>query len=335
MGRTGERGAHSTASGRLTVRFFPGIITRNWQLKLSALAMAVLLWTVPEFEAQSSQELENVPVRVQLTDPQWALLGEPLPSTVKVTLAGPTRALMALRADRPSILVPVDQVSSADTAILLLPAWLRTSVSDEITVEDLVPSSVNLSFEPMEVDVVTLRARLTGDLPSGLSMVRNPEVVPGFVRVSGPSSRVSGLASVTLMPLDLSEVRSSGTFGLPVDTTNLSGMALAPQRASVEIEVEETLTKSFEGVPVRLPILASDPQLQARPSTVTVVLTGATSLVDSFDPGQLRITVSGTVATALVPGEEVRATLSVEGPPAVVEANLDPEWVLLRRPTGL
>jgi hypothetical protein len=99
--------------------------------------------------------------------------------------------------------------------------------------------------------------------------------------------------------------------------------------------VEETLTKSFEGVPVRLPNLASDPQLQARPSTVTVVLTGATSLVENFDPDQLRITVSGTVATALVPGEEVRATLSVEGPPEVVQATLDPEWVLLRRPTGL
>jgi YbbR domain-containing protein len=317
------------------VRFFPGVITRNWQLKLSALAMAILLWTVPEFEAQSSQELENVPVRVQLTDPQWATVGEPLPPTIKVTLAGPTRALMALRADRPSIVVPVDQVSSADTAILLLPAWLRTSVSDEITVEDLVPSSVNLSFEPMEVDVVTLRARVTGELPSGLSLVRSPEVVPGFVRVSGPSSRVGELASVSLTPLDLSEVRSSGTFVRPVDTANLSGMALSPEQASVEIEVEETLTKSFEGVPVRLPNLASGPQLQARPSTVTVVLSGATSLVESFDPAQLRITVSGTVATALVPGEEVRATLSVEGPPVVTQATLDPEWVLLRRPTGL
>jgi YbbR domain-containing protein len=317
------------------VRFFPGIITRNWQLKLSALAMAVLLWTVPEFEAQSSQVLENVPVRVQLNDPQWALLREPLPSTVQVTLSGPTRALMALRADRPSIVVPVDQVSSADTAILLLQAWLRTSVGEEVTVEDLVPSSVRLSFEPMEVDVATLRARLTGTLPQGLSLVRTPEVTPGFVRVSGPASRVGELTSLGLMPLDLSEVRSSGTFVLPVDTANLSGMALSPQRASVEIFVEETLTRSFEGVPVRLPPLSSDPQLQARPSTVTVVLSGAASLVESFDPGQLRITVSGTVATALVPGEEVRASLSVEGPPEVVQATLDPEWVLLRRPTGL
>jgi len=316
------------------VRFFPGIITRNWQLKLSALAMAILLWTVPEFETQGSQVLESVPVRVQLSDPDWALLGEPLPSSVQVTVSGPTRALMTLRADRPSIVVPVNEVSSADTAILLLQAWLRTSVGEQILVEDLVPSSVRLSFEPIAADVATLRPTLVGALPEGLSLAQAPEVVPGFVRVSGPASRVEETESLALMPLDLSEVRRSGTFSVPVDTTGLTGMALSPQRASVELVVEPTVTRGLEGIPVRLPRLDSDPQLQARPSIVTVVLTGAQSVVEGFDPSRLRVTVLGTVATGLVPGEEVRANLSVEGIPEVLRASLDPEWVLLRRPTG-
>ncbi len=317
------------------MRFFPGILTRNWQLKLSALAMAVILWTLPKFEAQSSQVLENVPVRVQLNDPQWAQVGESLPSSIQVTLSGPTRALMTLRADRPTIVVPVDAVSSADTAILLRQAWLRTSVSDEVTVEDMVPSSVRLSFEPMEVDVATLRPRLEGTLPAGLSLSQPPEVTPGFVRVSGPASRVTPLTTVSLLPLDLSQVRNSGSFVLQVDTAGLGGMAFAPQRASVSIAVEPTLSRTFEGIPVRLPAVDSDPQLQARPSTVTVVLTGARSLVEGVDASQLRVTLSGTVASALMPGEEVRANLSVGGVPDIVQATLDPGWVLLRRPTGL
>ncbi|MGW8266118.1 MAG: CdaR family protein [Longimicrobiales bacterium] len=316
------------------MRFFPGIITRNWQLKLSALAMAVLLWTVPEFETQSSQVLENVPVRVQLTDPEWALLREPLPASVQVTVSGSTRALLALRAARPAIVVPVNQVSSADTAILLLQAWLQTSVGEQVTVEDLVPSSVRLSFEPIEVEAATLLYRFTGALPPGLSLARPPEVNPGFVRVSGPASRLDGLTTLSLMPLDLSEIRSSGTFVLPVDTSGIAGMALSPQRASVEIVLEETVARRFPDLPVRLPVLDLEPQLQARPSTVSVVLSGARSLIDAVDPAGLRVTVSRTVATALVPGEEVRATLSVEGVPDMIQAALDPEWVLLRRPTG-
>lgn len=316
------------------MQFFPGVITRNWQLKLSALAMAVLLWTVPEFETQSSQVLENVPVRVQLNDPQYALLREPLPASVQVTLSGSTRALLALKADRPAIMVPVDQVTSADTAILLLQAWIRTSVGEQVTVENIVPSSVRLSFEPIEVEAATLLYRFTGSLPPGLSLARAPEVNPGFVRISGPASRMGGVTTLSLMPLDLSRIRSSGTFVLPVDTTGLAGMALSPQRASVEIVLEETTTRSFPGLPVRLPVLDSDPQLQARPSTVNLVLSGARSLIEEFDSTSLRVAVSRTVATALAPGEEVRATLSVEGLPDMIQAALDPEWILLRRPTG-
>jgi len=111
-------------------------------------------------------------------------------------------------------------------------------------------------------------------------------------------------------------------------------MALSPQRASVEIVLEETTTRSFPGLPVRLPVLDSDPQLQARPSTVNLVLSGARSLIEEVDSTSLRVAVSRTVATALAPGEEVRATLSVEGLPDMVQAALDPEWILLRRPTG-
>lgn len=317
------------------MRFFPEVLARNWQLKLSALAMAVLLWTVPQLETQGSYVLEDVPVEVQLNDPDWALLEDPLPPTVSVTISGSTRTIMALRVDRPSIWVPIDAVSSADTAILLLPPWLRTSVGEDFSVEGLVPNEVRLSFERMDFKPVNLLFRSTGFLPEGLSLARVPEVSPGFVRVSGPASRLGELTVLGLMPIDLSGLRNSASFDLPVDTAGLAGMALSSQRASVEIVLEETLSRSFPEVSIRLPVLDDDPQLQARPATVTLELSGARSLVEDLDLSGIRLTVSQTVGAALVPGEEVRATLSVEGVPEVVQATLNPEWVLLRRPTGL
>ena len=317
------------------MRFFPEVLARNWQLKLSALAMAVLLWTVPQLETQGSYVLEDVPVIVQLNDLEWALLDDPRPSTVSVTISGSTRTLMALRADRPSIVIPVDAVSSADTAILLLPPWLRTSFGEDISVEGLAPTEVRLSFERMEVKPVNLLFRSTGSLPPGLSLARVPEVSPGFVRVRVPASRLGELTVLGLMPLDLSGLRNSGSFDLLVDTAGLGGMALSSQRASVEIVLEETFSRSFPEVPIRLPILDDDPQLQARPATVTLELSGARSLVEDLDLSGIRLTVSQTVGAALVPGEEVRATLSIEGVPEVVQATLNPEWILLRRPTGL
>jgi YbbR domain-containing protein len=242
---------------------------------------------------------------------------------------------MALRVDRPNIVVPVDEVSSADTAILLLPPWLRTSVGEEVSVEDLAPSSVRLSFERMEVKPATVLFRSTGALPEGLSFARPPEVTPSVVRVSGPASRLGDLTVLGLTPLDLSGIRNSASFDLPVDTAGLDGMALSPRRATVEIVLEETSFRTLPDVPVSLPRLGSDPQLQARPATVTLELSGARSVLEELDVSEIRIRVSQTVGGALVPGEEVRASLSLEGVPEVVQATLEPEWVLLRRPSGL
>lgn len=317
------------------MHIFPEVLTRNWQLKLSAMGLAVLLWTVPELGKEGSQVLENIPVRVQLNDPEWALIQEPLPATIQLTLSGPSRELFALGLDRPSIVIPVDQVSASDTAVLLRSQWVRMSVGEDVVVVELVPNLVNLSFEPMEVGAVPLRPRLSGVLPEGLSLAQLPEVTPNLVRVSGPRSRVEVLETLALSALDLSQVMGSGDFPLPLDTAGLSGMAFSPQRASVHIEVEETVERSFADLPLTIPVLADDPQLQVRPSVVTVILTGARSLVEGVDPLQLRVTFSRVAAASLSPGEEQRISLSVDGVPGLVVVRVEPEWVLLRRPAGL
>lgn len=315
------------------MRFFPGFIVRNWQLKLLAFAMAVLLWTVPELGEEARQVLEDVPVRVQLNDPQWAVASGPLPSTVRVTLTGPTRDLLALGMNRPSIVIPVDRVDSPDTTILLRFPWVRMPVGENLVVEELNPSVVNLSFEDIAVGAVPLLPRFRGELPTGLSLARVPELTPSLTRVSGPRSRVESLESLSLRPLDLSRVEASGSFSRPVDTVGMSGLTFAPQEATVRLFVEEATERTLDSIPLDVPALPQDPQILARPLSATVRLTGARSLVEGVDSIAIRVTFSRAVAFSLSPGEQVRVSLSVEGVPPLVEARVEPEWVLLRRPT--
>jgi hypothetical protein len=82
-----------------------------------------------------------------------------------------------------------------------------------------------------------------------------------------------------------------------------------------------------------IPRLPSDPQLQVRPTTVSVVLIGARSLVEAVDPGALRVTVPTGLAS-LAPGREERVSVVLEGIPDFVVARTNPDWVLLRRPVG-
>jgi YbbR domain-containing protein len=316
------------------VRFIPGIISRNWQLKIPALAMAVLLWTVLRFESQNRQVIDDVPVRVALNDPEWAMLGEPLPTSVRVTLAGPARELIALAVERPPVVIPVDEVVTPDTAVLLHHAWVRLPNPERVSVEAVEPSSVRLSFQPMEVQAVPLAPRVSGSLPEGLSLAAAPRVEPSLARVSGPANRLQALDSLPLAPVDLSGITESQTVRQPVDTAGLRGMALSPQEASVRIRVEETVERSFSDIVLRLPELGQDPQLQARPESVTVTVAGARSLVEAMGPSEFRVTLPVGRVMTLAPGEEARVQVAVDGLPELIRARVSPEWVVLRRPAG-
>ncbi len=312
----------------------PRIVTKNWQLKLAAVALAVMLWTVPRFDTQSRQVLSDVPVRVQLNDPQYAVRGDPFPETIDVTLSGSARALFGLGVDRPSVVVPVDRVVSTDTAVLLRFQWLRIPEGEDVVVEEFRPSSVRLSFEPREFAALGVSPRFTGSLPEDLALVAPPRVTPDLVRISGPASRLEEMDSLSLVPLDLSEVTGSGTFARPVDTTGLGAVVIAPEEAAVELTVEEVLERTIRGVKIRLPDLPADPQLQARPPEVDVILSGGRSLVQQMDSAALVVTLPQSGVRTLAPGEELRTELVVEGLPPYVEARTDPALVVLRRPAG-
>ena len=320
--------------------FLPGILTKNWQLKVTAVGMAVLLWTVPRFEGQSSQILEDIPVRVQLSDPNWSMVGDPSPAVVSVTLSGPARDLIALGIDRPPVLVPMDVVLSPDntvllrdTTVLLRLSWFRVSGRDGVVVEDLRPSAVTLSFERIEERRIAFRAPLFGELPPGISLAGPPQITPPEARVFGAASRFERVDSLRLMPMDLSLVEGSGPFLLGVDTTGLQGLDIVPLEASVAIPTEPTAVREFPDQILILPHLDSDPQLQALPVSVTVVLSGPRSLVEGVDPEALTVTIP-PLRASMAPGQEERVGVVVEGVPELVEYGVTPAWVRLRRPAG-
>lgn len=313
--------------------FLPTVLSRNWQLKVLALATAVLLWTVPRFEAQSSRVLVGIPVVVQLTDQNWALVGDPDPITVSVTLSGPARDLIALGVEAPPVLVPVDQVSSADTTVFLLNSWFRGSGRDGVVVEDIRPDAIGLSFETNVQKGIPFSPSIEGELPSGISLAGQPSVEPSVAEVYGPSSQVQGLDSLRLMPIDLALVDGTGSLVSDVDTMGMGSLSVQPLRAMVTVPTEPTAVREFPDLSLILPVMDSDPQLQVRQSSISVVLVGPRSLVERVEAEDLRVTIPLSRAV-LSPGQEREVLLVVDGFPEYVEATANPKWVTLRRPVG-
>ena len=312
----------------------PGFLARHWKLKLSALGMAVLLWTVPGFEAPGEEIHHGVAVLVPRNDPGYSLLGNPDPPTIRVTLSGPAGELF--RVGRPTLSVPVNPVVSIDTTVRLTRSMVGIPDGLEgVRVEELYPDSVRLTFEEIIDRALALVPQTEGELPDSLSLAGPIQVTPEHARVSGPESRLEGMKSLLLAPLDLRRVQESGAYLQQADTSGLALTGLSPAQATIQIQVEKTFRREFPNLQYTVPKLPSGPQIQSSPASLTVTLVGARSLVEAVRPEGIRVMLPSEALNSLLPGQETQVDPVVEGVPPFVEAVVTPKWVILRRPTGL
>jgi YbbR domain-containing protein len=210
-----------------------GLLRGNWTLKLVALGLAFLLWSVVRAESPTRVTLSDVPVRVVLRDADWITVGQPLPATVNVVFSGPVRELMRLFVQRPELIVPIDQVSDTVEIHVLRTGWVSVQPGlDNTRVEDVRPSTARFAFDRLASRLVPLSLPLSGELRAGLEMVAPIRIDPPAVNASGASRRLARIDSLRLPSIDLRDIRGFDTLGLVIDTAGL-GLNVSPRTVRV------------------------------------------------------------------------------------------------------
>lgn len=214
------------------------LLTDNWALKLAALLLAILLWTVVKSGELSRVRLDDVPIEVVLQDPGWTLAAPPAPSTASVVFAGPWRELVRLGVNQPRVIVVVDEVRDSMELRSLSTSWVQLDGALHRTrTEDIQPSSVLLTFERMRTRLVPVSVRTTGTLPEGLELAGPLRIDPPAVRVSGSGERLAALDSIRLQAIDLSRIRYPSALTLPIDSSALAGLVFSPRSVEVYVPV--------------------------------------------------------------------------------------------------
>jgi len=311
--------------------YLPRLITHNWRLKASSLALAIVLWAVVQVEPRHQERIGPVPVEVAFADTGWTLAGEPLPRVVDVLVGGPTGEILRLAREGTAVRIPIARPTSADTVVTLRRDWVQLGAGTRLVVEDITPSTVRLTFEPAGTRVVPVSLHVSGSLPPELALAGPIALNPQVVRVRGPASRVASLDSVPLVPFDLSSVDSSGVYRVPVDLSGVRNLTVRPTEATLGVRVETIVTRTLGGVPVEA--LSDDPSaaFEVEPSTVDVMLRGARTPVTAVDYADVHVVVPGELLRGMLPGEERRVPVRVEGAPPLVDAEPAVVVVAVRR----
>ncbi|CAN5732643.1 hypothetical protein BH23GEM11_BH23GEM11_00730 [soil metagenome] len=308
-----------------------GMVARNWTLKLSALGIAVLLWFSVRFEARNQQEISSVAVRVDLTDPAWVLADGSNPERVAVRFRGPALDLLRLSSDRPVVVIPIAEVGSSDTTLVLQTGWVRFGERPGVIVEAITPGTLNLRFEPLQRVVLAPALRFSGELPEDLAFSGLPEPTIREFRVAGPRSLTSGLDSIPMEPVDLGEVRQSGVIPARVDTARISGIEVQPTALEVSIQVEAREELTFQLPAPPFPSPPGNEGIEGYPDSVTVTVSGAASLVRDLATGALRL-VAELPADLDPDADEFEVSFRLEGLPTLLRGRVDPVHVRREEP---
>lgn len=310
--------------------FLPQWFTRNWRLKLAALGLAVFLWAVVQADPDNTNTFMNVPVLVQVDNPDWTQARSPDPAEVEVHFSGSFRDITRVTRGGTVVRVPIETVTNPDTVVELRRDWVVTDGGGSLVVQQISPGFVSLAFERTAQKLVPLSVQTEGELPEDVALVQALTASPGVVSVSGPASRVETLDSLPLEPLDLSDLRESGAYTVAIDTAGLAGVSLRSTTASVGVTLEEVIRQLVPAVPVVLaayPPGADSTLVVVEPRFLPVTLLGARSRVSQTEFPVLRAVVDREALDGLAPGDERDVEFRLEGVPELVRARPDSERV--------
>jgi len=234
----------------VNLKALASLLARNWRLKLSALGLAIFLWALVQVDGS---ELRTValPVSVQLNEPGWIVVGQPSPASVDIRFSGPAREVFRLGFEGSGVTIPMNQVSSGDTVVIIQSSWIPTQGFQGVQVEEIVPSTVRLRLEREETKVVPVRISTRGRIPTNLALTRSLGLNPDLVRATGPASLIEQLDSLDIVPVDLNEVTlADGELEALIDTEGFAGLKVVPDRVSLRVPVEESVRRVLTGLPV-------------------------------------------------------------------------------------
>ena len=313
---------------------FLSLLARNGRLKAAAFGVALFLWVLVRVGAPGQRDL-LVPVDIRLDDPGWIVLGDPIPATVLVRFRGPPTEIFRLTGlAGMSVAVPITEVSGEEMVIRLQPGWVPVDGYRGVQVEDIVPSTINVSLDRLVTRAIPVRISTRGRLPEHLALTRAPSLTPNTVRVSGPAGLVENLDTLDIVPVDLSDVDGPARVGTEVDTVGMGPVTVRPYVVTVRIPAEESIERVFTGVRVITYPVAGAVPIQVFPENMRVTVRGARSRVSAMDADILRAVVPSDALRDLGDVEERRVPIRVEGVPSYVSVVPASDTVSVRRRIG-
>lgn len=278
-------------------------------IKLTSLALAILLWVVIAGEKTSEMGL-SVPVELQNFPKDLELTGEPV-NAVEVRVRASPGVIQQLGPGDVSAQIDLAGAGDGERIVHLTARAIRVPFG--VQVVKITPSSISLNFERTLHKAVPIRARLIGRPAAGFE-VAGIAAKPAEVMIAGPRSRVLEIESAFTEPVSVDDARHTVVdvvnIGLDDPTLRIQGSP----RVEVSVRIRPVVAQRT----LLVPIEARAGVQPLRPTSARVALAGPAATLQRLETGDVRAWLDP-------PGEHetlapVRVELAVPLPGVVIES---------------
>lgn len=214
------------------------IILRNWQLKVLALFLALLLWIILIPEEKTFAE-KNLAINLELINipPEVEVL-EPPDTTLNLKIRARKRLINELKSENFSALLDMSRASIYQQEYLIDTSMIKAPAGVEIV--SFSPAYVHIKLERTKRQEMEVVPTIIGKPPDGYRLSR-VEINPTRVMVAGPESKVRARDKVTTSPIDASTLTANAIMEVDLILPRPELRLLTPYpRARVTLTIEKT-----------------------------------------------------------------------------------------------
>jgi YbbR domain-containing protein len=193
------------------IGLFKRYVLHNFSLKLMSLIFATALWFMISRDDRPAELAVRAPIVFQNVPSELEISSESVPEAL-IRVRGPERVIRQLRNN--DVQAVLDLAGSKAEARTFDLTAQQVDHPREVSVVQVVPSQLRLSFDTRLSREVEVHPRVTGNFASGDQIVRI-DADPPRITISGPRHHVEKIDAAITDPID-----ASGTLGSAVFTTN-------------------------------------------------------------------------------------------------------------------
>jgi YbbR domain-containing protein len=210
-------------------------ILHNFWLKALSLLLAAGLWWQISPDEQPAEVSLHAPVVFQHVPEHLEISSETVPEA-QIRVKGPERVIRQLQGSEVHAEIDLRDAKGGERTFDLTSQQVRHP--SDVTVMQVVPSQLHLSFDTRLTRDVEIHPRVTGNFAAG-EQITKVEVDPSRITITGPKHHVEKVDAATTDPLDATGTRGSAVFTTNVYVPDPLVQVVQPTSIRVTVMVEK------------------------------------------------------------------------------------------------